>query len=688
MKITRRTTIGSGAVASIPIFVLICLIAAGPLTAAAQLKEARVTQVIKDVKLLGAQGGQRSATVSDAVREGNAVRTGTDSRAELTFTDLTLTRLGSNTVFSFNADARQLDLAGGAVLVEVPRGGAAVKVNTAAVTAAITGGVALFEYHKGTPAKLLVMEGKGEACSKIHPGECETANGGEMLTMTVDGHITPPTKFNAALVAKTSKLIKGFPPLANADLIQAVIAQQQVEMAGETSDTNTDKDPTNIDTTSEATTANGGSGKFGTPSAIAAPNPYHITSGTQINTDPTITTNGVTDSGKIYRGEAQDGPLTSWLGTTSRPFDSVSDDFDGNNNGGFNSPSADNLPAAGFLFSNLQLDGDPTVSNSSNYPLLAFVSQGGITSSASGANFTFGGVNQVALIALNGSIDLSGISFSNFGELFVYARGAGSNLTLAAPISNLDKVQLRAEGDVQVISPVTVIGTVQDHHGFKALAGNNLVVGATVKSTGGGITLTSLGGITLTNSSQLLTMLDSMNNSGQIVLIASGSDTAINVSGTVQADQGEVDIRQTGVAGQTTLNNATIHGDVVKISALGNNGTLNIGNGNSINADTVIKLYAPGSNGTLHFKGSVTLASPSNILAANTITIDPTVVVTINSANKADVYTNNPNYTFVAQPGYNGPPSTAGMGTFAGAGANDPKPLGQAPTLGDPGMGP
>src|SRR5437762_5925876 len=123
MKTNFGTSTASRSFVSVSIFVLICLIAIGPAAAAAQLKEARVTQVIKDVKLLGGQGGQRSAAVSDAVREGNAVRTGTDSRAELTFSDLTLTRLGSNTVFSFNANTRELDLGGGAVLVEVPKNG-------------------------------------------------------------------------------------------------------------------------------------------------------------------------------------------------------------------------------------------------------------------------------------------------------------------------------------------------------------------------------------------------------------------------------------------------------------------------------------------------------------------------------------------------------------------------------------
>ena len=51
---------------------------------AAQLKEAQVTQVVKDVKLLPTGAAARPATVNDEVRDGIAVRTGVDSRSELT----------------------------------------------------------------------------------------------------------------------------------------------------------------------------------------------------------------------------------------------------------------------------------------------------------------------------------------------------------------------------------------------------------------------------------------------------------------------------------------------------------------------------------------------------------------------------------------------------------------------------
>src|SRR5260221_380831 len=82
------------------------------------------------------------------------------------------------------------------------------------------------------------------------------------------GQATRPTKFNAALVNKTSKLITSFPPLPNADLILAVIAEQQAELAQQSS-----SPPVNdsIDKRDQATTAitsttpASSGGKFGPP---------------------------------------------------------------------------------------------------------------------------------------------------------------------------------------------------------------------------------------------------------------------------------------------------------------------------------------------------------------------------------------------------------------------------------------
>ena len=86
----------------------------------------------------------------------------------------------------------------------------------------------------------------------------------------------------------------------------------------------------------------------------------------------------------------------------------------------------------------------------------------------------------------------------------------------------------------------------------------------------------------------------------------------------------------------------------------------------------------PGSNGTLNFVANVTISSGTDaILAANTITIQPTWSSTSRERRPAQVFTNNPNYS-----GFGG--NNPGNGTFGGNGANNPLPLNQAPPFDGP----
>jgi hypothetical protein len=650
----------SKSIACVSIFVFVDLAAAIPMATAAQLQAARVTRIIKDVKLLPGQAAPRPAAVNDDVSAGTAVLTGTESRTELTFADLTITRLGANTIFSFNEGTRELGLGGGAMLVQVPRGGAEVKITTAAITAGITGGTALFESNKGLPIKLLMLEGTGRFYRTGHPEEAAIVHGGEMV-MAINGRITQPTKFNAALVYKTSKLITSFPKLPNADLIMAVIESQQ----GEWSESPSNPPDRTIDTidlaiaasTPPPTSTTGSSAKFGPPTAITSPDPYHITSGTVISTDPKITTNGITNLGKIYRGPAQDGPFLTWLGTTPTAFDNAS---------GEPTPGQA-LPLACFLFSGLQFDGDPTISTGhGGNATVGLGSVGGINFSA--GTYNFSGFDRVGILALNSSVDAAGATFSNFHHLFMEARGAGSDLTLASPIFHIITVDLVAEGSIKVGGPVTAGESVKAFAGVDYQSSSNM--------TANHIKIESLGSIHIDNTAVLHAILDSVGGSGQITMLATASDSQVFVGGQVQADQGTVDIETTGLAGRIDINAATLHGDIVKIGALGTNGALNIGAGNVLNADTLIELYAGGSNGTLNFLSNVTLTSPRNILAANTINITQGVIVTINTvgAAPADVFTNNPNYF-----GFGGTGTPATSGTFGGAGAKNPLPFSQAP---------
>jgi hypothetical protein len=467
---------------------LFWLAGAAPFVTADQLQQARVSQVIQDVRVLESHGAPRAAAVNDKVTQGMGVRTGVESRAELTFTDLTITRLGANTVFSFKQGARELDLTSGAVLLQIPPQAPAVKVSTSAVTAAITGGTALFA--TGPPTKFMVLEGIGTFYPAGHPERAATINGGEMMTMMADGRMTKPEKFDVKLVLKTSRLIKDFPPLENMPLVMAVVdlqlAEQQlaglnsqalardlVDVIG-TTDQNVNANPVVLvrNSTSSPTPPpptpppptpppptpppptpppptpppTPTPTKFGTPSTITSPNPYVITSGTVISTDPSITTNGVTDLGKIYRGRSIDGPVSAWAFGSTSAFDTASgfDDLIGDNSG------------AAFKFTALQLNGDPTIDTTNGETNLGLIAVNGITSGGAGGLLTFEGIRGLLLATQNGSITLGpNISFSGLHDLTIYARGSSSDLTLGSDISTGSQVSLFAERDMSMTSSIT-----------------------------------------------------------------------------------------------------------------------------------------------------------------------------------------------------------------------------------------
>src|SRR5215212_10210492 len=188
------------------------------------LRKARVTQVVEDVKLLPKEAMARPAVVNDELRQGTGIRTGTDSRSELTFNDLTITRLGANTVFSFNRQTRELNLSSGAALMQIPPGAPELKVSTAAVSASISGGTAIIDAATG---KFMVLEGEGRMWPPGHPEQALNIDAGNMVWLTPRGHISTPKTFDVKLVMKTSRLIGGFGRLANLDLILKVIDEQQ-----------------------------------------------------------------------------------------------------------------------------------------------------------------------------------------------------------------------------------------------------------------------------------------------------------------------------------------------------------------------------------------------------------------------------------------------------------------------------
>lgn len=189
-------------------------------------KEARVTQVIREVKLLPADKAAREAALNDKVSEDTGVRTGGDSRSELTFPDLTITRLGANTVFSFTKSGRTATVETGSILLRVPKDSGGGSIRSSAVTVAVTGTTVIFEGSRGGRSKLITLEGSSAVSLKRNPKEFRKVLAGQMIDVPA-GATTLPMPVNVDLndIMRNHPLITDFKPLPSQPLIMAAAQQ-------------------------------------------------------------------------------------------------------------------------------------------------------------------------------------------------------------------------------------------------------------------------------------------------------------------------------------------------------------------------------------------------------------------------------------------------------------------------------
>src|ERR1043166_6356648 len=132
---------------------------------ALDFSQARVTQVVQDVKVMPSGAAARPAAVNETVNQGSAVQTGVQSRSELTFQDQTITRLGENTIFTVGGDAGTVELGSGQFLLYVPKKAGGAKVKMGSVTAAITGTTVLGNVYPSGIVEFTVLE--GSACMHL-----------------------------------------------------------------------------------------------------------------------------------------------------------------------------------------------------------------------------------------------------------------------------------------------------------------------------------------------------------------------------------------------------------------------------------------------------------------------------------------------------------------------------------------
>jgi hypothetical protein len=196
---------------------------------AAALKEAEVTRIINDVRLVPAQQSPSAAKVGDKINGQTALATGAQSRAELRFPDQTLTRLGSNSLFRLDSKSRDINLEKGVMLLQVPKQLGGATVRTAAITAAVTGTTVMMEYDPDGFVKIIVLEGEVDVFLNEHRSEIRTISAGDMLITKPDASSLPaPVQVDLQRLRRTSKLLnaKDFSSLGNEKQLQEALQQQ------------------------------------------------------------------------------------------------------------------------------------------------------------------------------------------------------------------------------------------------------------------------------------------------------------------------------------------------------------------------------------------------------------------------------------------------------------------------------
>ena len=174
------------------------------------LKQAKFTQVVNDVKVLAMPAKtQQPARVEEVFKAPDLVKTGSGSRAELVADDNTITRVGANTIFSFDAASRTLNLQEGSVLFHSPKGKGGGTIRTTAASASVLGTTIIVSATPDGGFKILVLEGKAKI--KLPNGKTVTLKAGEM-TFVLPGSeaFGPVITFNLEDLIQNSLLVKGF----------------------------------------------------------------------------------------------------------------------------------------------------------------------------------------------------------------------------------------------------------------------------------------------------------------------------------------------------------------------------------------------------------------------------------------------------------------------------------------------
>ena len=187
--------------------------------------QAEVTKTINLVSLLPQDV---RAAPGDLVKGNTALKTGGNSRAELQFPDLTITRVGSNALFRFIAGTREMVLDSGTMLFSSPKGAGGGKVRAGAVAAAVTGSD--FLISNAGRVKVICLSHKVLVYFTANPKIRAVLLPGQMLDIVpgAEKKMPPIATINLETLLATSKLGEagGFGPFPNQTILAYNVNKQ------------------------------------------------------------------------------------------------------------------------------------------------------------------------------------------------------------------------------------------------------------------------------------------------------------------------------------------------------------------------------------------------------------------------------------------------------------------------------
>lgn len=584
---------------------LLCLAGSSSLFAGPQpLKQARVDEISGEVALRkDTEKSERKATVNDVVAGSDIIRTGKKSRAELEFADKSICRLGSNTIFSFDPNSRDMAFARGIAVVHVPPGQGGARIATPAATAAIQGdtlvvrAVVMPDGKEATQFTALSPKG-GPTDGNIiitlnnNPGESFRLEGGHFAVVPKDATSVsqvPRAEIDVGNFAKTSPILQDLPQSARREM--KMVTDRQLESFNSGAAQRTD-----MAIVGTQVVKADASGSFGLPSPGGLPPPPDGSI-----PPPTGTTAPLVDGtfdaslGGLPPPPGSSGTLDPLAGSGGGLMGSTQQSFTqvvGSTIMPPPPPGGTMAPAfAPPVFVPLTLAGAVTIDTMAGTITGAAANQ---FSFVQGGGVGLFGFDRLTLNGANITVQGSNVLFMQ-GQANSPTAGVGNSISItgastftfqpgSAPFVSLDAVQ----GDVAITANLTANGAnvnVISRQGTVTMAGSSInTSAATSPAPGGNVTIISQGNATI---KQIVTTggagtpgspnaspggnINIQSNSGAVNLAAGvlidskGGNTAIG--GAVAGTGGQINITGTAITPSTGL--ITANGGAAMAGATG-----------------------------------------------------------------------------------------------------------------------